>query len=384
MAVNVKASGFVSFSTQGNSTGITIRDLAFDTNADDTLPMAIVPRGTDISVVNVTFLHVMYAINGNGAPLGLTVQGCNSPNANGIYGYFIWDEGTDTVALGNTVAGVQHEHVFRTSSATEILAVGNNFTNNDGKGCIQIHNGSYAWIDGNTVTNGDIRTGPLGLWGEPATSATDYVVIQGNTTNNTSIDLVAGSHHISIRNNVFHKNVGIMIDVSSNDSQGRVTGDVHILNNTGINNGTTGEFLKVESHTQGITLMNNLLVAPHLITGGFSTAPVFVTEKDLSSFIYIGHNVWQLPASIYKFANGGINIVNPSAPNGGYRTAAQWNAFPQVHGDIFSTTSINSSLAPSSSSMAATAAAEVAGVVTDINGKTRPTGGVWSVGAIQV
>ena len=49
--------------------------------------------------------------------------------------------------------------------------------------------------------------------------------------------------------------------------------DINILNNTGIDTASTGNFLKVENHTDSITLENNLLVATSMAVGGNNTAP---------------------------------------------------------------------------------------------------------------
>ena len=261
----------------------------------------------------------------------------------------------------------------------------NNFTNNDNKGCIEIHNGAYAWIDGNTVHNGDIRVGPLGLWGESPSSATTDCVIQNNQTYNAPVMVYAGAHDISIRNNVFHRNSSIMIDIIGQDQDGRQTADIRILNNTGINTSSTGIFLKVESHVNGISLENNLLNQPSLATGGYTTAPVYVVESNLSSFTTINGNVWQMPATIYGFANGGINFVGTNYNvAGGYMTPAQWNAQPQVGTDYFSSTAINTSnYAPASNSVAATTAAvAIPGEFWDFYGDLRT--GKITAGAVQV
>jgi PKD domain/RTX calcium-binding nonapeptide repeat (4 copies) len=383
MSNGTTSAGAVLFSTQAVSDGVTFSNLELTTHCSQ-LPFAIVPRGTDITVRNCTFINVLYAVNANSGPVGLTVEDSNSPNPTGLYGYFIWDQGTDTVALGNTVAGSVNEHVMRTSSATEILAYENNFTNNDGKGCIEIHDGAYAWIQNNTVTNGDIRVGPLGLWGEPASSATDYAVIQGNWINNTPINLYPGAHHIMIRDNIIRRNGSLMIDLMAQDASGRQSSDIQILNNTGISTSSTGVFLKVENHTDGIFLANNLLVQPTLATGGYSTAPVFVEEKNLSSFSYITGNVWQMPKTFYGYAHGGINFVAPSYAVQGYLTPAQWNAMTPVNDDFFENTTINSAGAPSSSSFAATADWAMPGEYYDINNNPLPADGRWSAGAIQV
>ena len=140
------------------------------------------------------------------------ITNCSSPLTNGLSAYFLWNQAIDSVVLGNTVVNSIHEHIIRSSGAAQQLIAYNNFTNNDGKGCIEVHEGSYAWVEGNIVTNGDIRVGPLGLWGEPVTQITQYAVIQGNTVNNVSINVDPGSDDISIRNNIIYRNTGMMVE----------------------------------------------------------------------------------------------------------------------------------------------------------------------------
>jgi PKD repeat protein len=382
----------VLFAQQPNSVGITIRDVAIDLQgeANDIYnqngePDGVRPRGTDIVVSNITFKHAQYAVNANSAVVGLTVTDCDSPDPKGLQGYFLWLQGTDTVVLNNTVANSIHEHNLRTSSATEMLIAGNNFTNTDGKGCIEIHLGSYAWIQGNSVTSGDIRVGPLGLWGEDPSSATNYCVIDGNTFHNTLMNVYPGAHHISIRNNIIFRDSARMIDIRGTDSAGRVTSDVRVLNNTGISNGTAGGFFLLESHATGLIVENNLFVAPNLATGGNGTAPFYTFENDLSSFADISHNVWQMPATIYGWGQGGINYIGKDYTSSGYQTPGEWNGWSVVSNDLFSNTSINGSYKPAAGSVAATAGAPALGVLDDFYGNARPgSGGKWSAGAVQV
>jgi hypothetical protein len=385
---DLESSNVIFSNSAGSSIGVTFEDLTIDTenHADpgaSWLPQAIVPRGTNIDINNIQFLDADYDINANSAPVGLMVTNCTSPLSNGLYAYFLWDQAVDSVVLGNTVVNSIHEHIIRTSAASGILIADNTFTNNDGKGCIEVHEGSYAWVQGNTVTNGDIRVGPLGLWGEPVTEITQYAVIQGNTVNNVSINVDPGSDDISIRNNVILRNEGMMIDVASTDSIGHTSGDIQILNNTGISDGTNGNFLKVEDHTLGIILANNLMIAPNLVVGENGSAPVYTYENNLSSFTFIGGNVWPSP-DILGFADGGINFAGVTFTSAGYFTPAAWNAQSVVANDIFSNVAVSSGYAPSSSSVAASAGNPIAGLFFDFDGNSIPSSGSISAGAVQV
>jgi hypothetical protein len=380
------ATGAVIFTTNSSSAvGVTIEDLTLTTlngtqPSSTKMPMGVMAGGMDTSVVGCTFDYVEYDINASAAPVGLTAINNTSPIRGGLQGYFLWDEGTDTVVLGNAVNGSVHEHDLRTSGATELLIMDNSFGNYDGKGCIEIHVGAFAWIDSNSVTSGDIRVGPLGLWGEPV-DTTSNCVIQNNSVYNSDIAVYPGAQHINIRDNIIHTSGGPMIDVRGQDGLGRQSTDIQILNNTGISSGSTGQFLDVENYTQGILLENNLLVQPTLVTGGYSTAPVYVDASNLDSFTYINGNVWQEPKTIDKYAQGGINFVASSLSINGYLTPAAWNAEPQVGTDYFSSTPI-SGITPTGG-IALNIDSPVQGVFADVYGNSRPTTGKWTAGASQ-
>ena len=381
------STGAVIFTTNSKSAiGVTVQDLTLTTlngtqPTNTKMPMAIMAGGYDTSVLRCTFYYVEYDINASAQPLGLTAIGNSSPIRGGLQGYFLWNAATDATVLSNYVNGSVHEHVIRTSGAIEMLIEGNDFNNFDGKGCIEVHEGSWAWVASNTVNSGDIRVGPLGLWGEPVSAGTSCVVVEGNYVENSDIAIYPGAHDVSIRNNIISRGNSNMIDLIGEDGLGRESSDIRILNNTGLSASATGQFLVVQNHVAGILLQNNLLIQPSLATGGNLTAPVYVTESNLSSFTYINGNVWQQPKTIYKYAQGGINFVASSYSINGYLTPSAWNAESQVGTDFFSNTAL-SGYTPTAG-MALTADSAIAGVFSDINGKARPTSGTWSAGAVQ-
>jgi hypothetical protein len=376
--------GTVIFTTNSHvAAGVTVSDLTLTSVSvsGEAPPMGVMAGGFDTSVVDCVFDYVEYDINASSAPVGLTAIGNSSPVNGDLQGYFVWDQGTDTTVLGNYVNGSVHEHVLRTSSATELLVDGNDFNNYDGKGCIEIHVGGYAWIQGNTVNGGDIRVGPLGLWGE-AVDATVNCVIQGNTVDNTDIQVYPGAQNIQIENNVITRSSAQLIDVIGQDGEGRVSSNINILNNTGISTGTAGNFLKVENHTDGITLENNLYIANSLIVGSNNAAPVFVVEGNLSSFNTITGNVWQEP-KFYAYAQGGINFINGSSTSSDYKTAAVWNSYSNVGTDYFSATPLDSgTFIPVVGSLATHVDSPVVGVFTDFYGTVRSATGTWAAGAV--
>ena len=390
--------------TSGNSDGVTFENLSINTVAGSIQSFGLEGRGEDVAVLNCTFNNVTYAVNANGEPTGLLVQNCSVPSKTGVYGYFVWGEGNDLSIFGNYVADSVNEHNVRATGYQGMNVSYNNFTNTDDKGCIECHDGEYAWVAHNTVSGGDIRVGPLGIASDPAGSNTTYAVIDSNTFNNSWMQVDPGSYHISIRNNVINRNSVEMIYLAGPDSTGRQDQDIQILNNTGVSDGTTGNFLKVGGPCSGVVLENNLVIAPDLTPGGYGTSIVYISQSNTNSFSKINGNVWQLPANFYSYADGGIMFLAPVTGSGktGYLTPAAWNALSVVGNDTFTTTATSSSgtpvttvaggaatldLAvptPGSGSVAAKADSPIAGVFTDFYGDTRPTTGTWTAGAVQV
>jgi hypothetical protein len=132
----------------------------------------------------------------------------------------------------------------------------------------------------------------------------------------------------------------------------------------------------------GISVVNNLYVAPNLVTGDYGTAVLNINQNDLSSFDQISRNVWA-NAQTTSWANGGINWLSTGSSREGYKTPSQWNAYGQVNSDLFSNVSLGSNSAPSSSSAAANVGNRYAGVFTDFFGKSRPSSSV-TAGAVQI
>jgi hypothetical protein len=388
--INYTATGLgqVIFTTNSTAaSGVTVENLTLTTldGKDPTVanqPMGFMAGGYDVAVEGCTFDYVEYDVNASAGPQGLTVQDNRSPIDGGLEGYFVWDQGTDTTVMGNYVNSSVHEHVMRTSSATQILVYQNDFNNFDGKGCIEIHVGADAWIEANTVDGGDIRTGPLGLWGEPVDATTDCV-INGNYVDNSDITVYPGAQHIMIENNVITRSQKQLIDVMGQDGLGRQSEDIRIYNNTGFLTSTEGNFVKIENYTQGVTLENNLLVQPQLDVGGYDTAPVYVALSNLDSFTYISNNVWQEPRVFDSYAHGGIDYVGADSAINGYLTAAAWNAEPQVGTDYFTDTPINmTNYTPDAGSLATYVGVPVPGVFTNLDGTPRSRTGSWSAGAV--
>jgi hypothetical protein len=382
------------FYTGVNSDECTIKDLTLDsiyTNPStyEGLPFGIGIGGTNTVVSNVQFLNLADGTNANQQPSGVMVMDSSAPN--GLRGYFSWVQGTDQVYLGNSCSDSIYQHNLRNDGGDRILIANNTFSNPDNagslnKGCLTIHKGSYNYITGNTLNQGKLSIGPLGAGdglGDKG-ARMQYVVAENNRV--TGMTLVEhGAEHVMLRNNIFYRDNTTAIDVSAYDyTYGRGVVDLTLANNTVVNNGSIGNFLRLEGPAQSISLVNNLYLAPNLYTGANGSAPVFVLQNDLSSFRTIHNNVWPNPNKAV-YAEGGINYIWPSWSNAtGYRTEAEWDSFGQVYSETFDNGGYQGNNAPNWGSKASTAGIAFAGVFTDIYGRARTENGAWSAGAVAM
>ncbi|HEV2295880.1 MAG TPA: PKD domain-containing protein [Tepidisphaeraceae bacterium] len=369
---------------------ITIENLTF-TATTSNLPQAMRPSGTNITVRGNVFKNLGYAVNGNMRPNGLLVQGNSAPDVGGIESYFVWGQGSDHVYLGNVVRNSREEHAIRVTSADRVLVWKNDLTNTIGevsgdktpKGALTLHSGSYYWIARNDLKDGPVAIGPLGDGDGLASkeSRFRYGVFDGNTFK-TKVAIDHGAERIMFRNNIIHSADSAILVEGYNSKFGRTTNDVTIVNNTAISTSSDSRFVQVQHGAIGVTLTNNLYVAPNLTTGQMQAASVYVADNDLASFKFIGNNVWAA-AKTLRYAEGGQNYVWPSwSKAAGYRDPGEWNGFSVVGTDYFSDVSL-SGYSPSSSSKAASAGRWFQGVFQDRNGKSRPSSGTWTAGAIQ-
>ena len=356
--VHIKGTDVPTICSAGNTNGLTIQNITFDSqlavSADAQAPKTgisgVYLGGQNLTVRNCTFLNVDDAINENGNPTGVLVQNNSAPLVNGLRGYFVWGQGIQSVVVGNFVANSTREHVMRMVDLSEVAIVDNNFTNLNrtsedsydvSKGCIEVQWAQYAWIKGNTVTGGDIRLGPLGLWGESTSSSTDNCVIEDNNLTGTQIFLQAGAHDAMIANNVISNNGGQAIFVTGSDSEGRTTQDITIENNTATDTATAGNFIEVTAGASGIVMKNNLWVAPNIRVGSYGTAPVYAAS--MTAFSDISGNIWPAPNTAGTFAGGGINFVGAEMITANFESPTQWNSLSPVHGDLFESVTLNNS-----------------------------------------
>ena len=332
------------------ATNVTIRDLTFtsiydkDTNSDG-MPHAILNGGTLVTIRDNTFLHVGYGINNNANPTGAYVVDNQAPLANGVRSYFCWTQGTDFVIVGNTVANSTREHAVRVGGTTNLLVAFNNLTNLDrrsigdtldyAKGALTLQASTNAYIADN-VTHGCVSVGPLG--GGDGVShpndRTEHVVVEDNEMYGYQVQVQHGAEHVTIRNNTIDVDNTALISVSGyNDLYKRGVVDLTIDHNVGIDAGGAGGFLTLYGPAQGITLTNNVFVAPHLAPGSGGTGAIYVMQNDLSSFSRIDNNVWPTAAAGSLWARGGEFIVSTSYTSESHLRLDEWNALSKVGDD---------------------------------------------------
>jgi hypothetical protein len=209
------------------------------------------------------------------------------------------------------------------------------------------------------------------------------VVIDGNTLQDTKIFINSGSHHIMVRNNIVRNERDQAVTIGGPDKQGRISGDLSIINNTGINDSDSGSFLRLWGHADGIILKNNLFIAPGLKPGSNGTAVVNTVENDLSSFTEIERNIWPLPTVFGAETKDGVCFVGPGTGNN-YRNPAAWSAFPQVKEDRFVDVPVDEQGIPTPDSAAVGYALPTPGLRQDHDGKPRsphtPTAGAIEIG----
>jgi hypothetical protein len=379
---------------------VVVQGLSFNTpadsnRADEGSPFAIQLRGQNTTVRDNEFLHLGYAINGNGKPTGVLIENNVAPLAVGLQGYFAWCEGSNYTIVGNTAANSTREHIVRMEQTRLMNVSYNNFTNLDrrglgdaadnAKGTIVVHENQYVWIAHNTINDGPIGTGPLMIPGVPDAARSQWSVIDSNTINNAVLIADTGTDGAVIRNNIIHppaaSGYGIQVTGYSSTYQ-RGVENLRLLNNTVVSNLSTGGFLFLSGKADGITMDNNLFVDHSLLTGANQTALVYVVGTDLSSFREIKGNVWDIPNTV-SYAQGGFFYIWPSwSDSQGYQTPQEWSAHSQVSGDLFGHISLDSHNTPLTD-LAASGISATKGVFTDFYGILRPADGSWSAGAVQ-
>lgn len=350
----VIGSGRSTIHTYANAKNVMIEGLTFDSPfaaQGDIAPKidvsGIYTDGTNITVRDCEFLNVGDALNANEKPVGLLMQDNVAPLVTGIRGYFVWAQGTDLVLLGNRVTNSTREHIFRCSSqeTERVLMAFNTFDNKSRRGVdpddynkttINLRAGRYFYIVRNELDHGAIATGASDSM--PDEFAAQYIVMQANRIHATAIEIYANTWDMTIVNNLLDQENSEQIRITPTDPAfpTRDVRHINITNNTGINTSDKGKFIKLTGPAAdgAVVLANNLYVAPNLAPGGNFAAGVEVQDNDLSSFAFIGTNVWPAPVPRTS-ANGGVNFVSKLLSTVGYLTPQQWGDTGVVYNDSF-------------------------------------------------
>jgi len=372
-----------------SASDITIDGLTFDSIfTRDTemsgMPDAIKPAGVNLTVRGCRFLNVGDGMNLNSKPRGVLMQDCDAPLDTGIRAYLVWCEGSDIVFLGNYAINSTRAHTIRVGGADRLLIAQNNLANISRRaqgdqldwnnGALTIHEGSRVYVTDNIINSGLVLLGPLG-GGDGLRDISrrwHWGVIERNRINSW-VQIVHGTDHVMIRNNVIRRNDWSCVEVEGfNETYQRGCADVTIANNTGVNATARGFFLRVTAPVEGITLANNLYVAPKLPGGKGDAAAVWVNQSDLSSFKSISRNIWP------NCKSGVVNFVNSAGVS-----PEQWlKMSPPVSVDRFESITLNSQDEPAQPSSMLHDGMLIPGIWNDLNGEPRPTG--MSVGAVQM
>jgi hypothetical protein len=340
---------------QLGTTNLTIQGLTFDsiyTNEldDNAIASGIRLNGDNITIRDNTFLNVLDDIDLSGAPNDVLIQNNTSPSLTGLRAYFVWADGNEIVIQGNSVANSTRESVLRVGGCNDILIADNTLSNVSGaswgdtqdgvKGSIAIQAGNYAYVYGNIIPSGPVGVGPLsttqsGSLNDPGAQF-NYCVFQNNQIWDAVL-IQPGANHIRATGNVIHQDGNAGFTVNATEGVfGRVVSDLYIDNNTVIDPTIWGDFLKVVDGTaNGITVDNNLYVAPNYVIGS-GQAIIYVSDTSLASFREIKNNVWPVPQQVYGWANGGYFYIAPQpGVQSGYVTPAEWEALGIPTGDVY-------------------------------------------------
>jgi Ca2+-binding RTX toxin-like protein len=399
----LRGNGVSTLATYSNSNQVTFQDLVFDSpyvvqgnKAPNIGVDGIYPRGVNMTIRGCEFRNLDDAINSNGQPRGLLVQDNTAPLATGLRNYFVWSEGSDHVYLGNSAANSTREHNVRASGTTRMLVAYNNFTNLDrssvdgpdySKGTVEVHKGSFAYVWRNELHDGALRSGPRGADYEPNTVKTEWVVFDSNELYEHNITIKIGTHHLIARNNVIRTNTSSAFSVETTDPWGRTVSDISIVNNTGITTEAVAKFLNLPgaaSSRGAITFKNNLWVAPNFAAATRGSAPVYVDAMNLDMFKEISNNVYPMPVKWGSYGDGGLHYVwDYWSDKRGYKDFDEWDAYSNVHDEMYERTAVTSDLAPKRGSDAFDGGEAVKGVWGDMYGNSRPRNGKVTVGAVQ-
>ncbi len=362
--------------------------------------VAIRPFGTNIVVDHVSMENVVSALvddKGTGAGVnpdtevqGLIVMNCDTGlDAGGIAKplkqYFYFGQGNNIALLGNKMGDPRDDHNVRLYYMTDSLIYKNDVRNiHDGTSTdtntLRINKGSYTWWADNTIHGGSMTITRISA--DPITYTVDNAVIEGNiqlvdgdTARGALQRLIIGQNvtYVSVRNNYLESYDEPIIKTTDNASS------IDIFDNTGSTTGTIhkGAFLETNGTSSGISLVNNLYVAPTTTVGsgfGFAVNSYSATQ---SEFTTVNGNYWDVTSTPTT-----STVFNTS---GGKIALAAWNAKTPVLTDYAGAVSLDSSYRPTTSNAdVASPFTNDAEVLTDFYGAARPSVAPWTAGAVEL
>jgi hypothetical protein len=359
--VKVPGGGYGIFYLGSVSNQVVIENLTFDsvyTPVDGSAPeisaTGIYPQGSNISILNNTFLNIETAVDAYQAPSGLLVQGNSAPLMQGLRGYFVWMNGNDQVILGNTVVNSTREHIVRSSFTTtdRVLIAGNNFANpsdaagdpNDSpKTTINIRAGSYVYITDNTLSDATISTGPDDAM--PANTIVPWFKFDGNILHNSQFFMHGSVQHAMISNNFTDLQYYQEFELQPTDPvfPNRQMLDVTLTHNTGTQQGAIGSFLQIDGDSPAgvITVTNNLFAAPNLQPGDNFATSVMIKANTANAVALFNDNVWAATTPMNNYYHvGSVNYISPGLDAFAFVDANEWNAMPNVGTDVFKSVNV--------------------------------------------
>jgi hypothetical protein len=379
--------------------GLTFNSIYSTNFNEDGMPHAIVVGGTATTIRDNTFLNLAYAINANYQPRGMLVMDNTAPLTTGLRAYFVWCQGTDLVIVGNSVANSTRQHNIRSGGTDRFAIAYNTLTNLNrqsngdsadvAKGTIVAQKGSYTYAAYNEL-RGPVGVGPLGQ----QDGLTDkggrfnHALFEGNQIlSGGTVDVHHGANNITLRGNTSYTDSGAAAFKVEGWSSiyGRGVSDVVIDHNVAITQSQTGQFLWLLAAVDGVTLTNNVYIAPNLKPGSAATAAVYVSLPDLNSFRQIDNNTWPSPVRGTSFARGSMAFVGIDYTSANHKTPGEWNTMTLVGDDEFIDVSLDNLDASFSSAIVGVRAGFVMGISAVDRGlgmyaphpSRGPSAGVW-------
>jgi hypothetical protein len=230
------------------------------------------------------------------------------------------------------------------------------------KTTINLRQGSDIYIYDNTLSDAAVSFGPTDDM--PTTAYVGWVKLDGNTINNTEVELHGSVTNTMVSNNLTNlSGIYPQYQILPTDDMGRQMNNVTLENNTGVLTGQVGTFLDIEGNSPAgaLTVKNNLFSAPNLLEGDDMSASVFISGNSAAAVALFSDNIWASASSQFAGYSGAVNYIAPAnvLQDNYYLTAAQWDALPNVLGDQFETINVN----PTSGNLQASINGQMAGAV---------------------